>query len=108
MIARRFLPILLLGMLLGGCATGVGRQWVLAGPDMACRSGGRFATAAALNAQTLDALDWSPFGAAERGWRIYAPRIGAEVGSTCGAESADFAARLARWQRRHGLAGDGA
>ncbi|MDR6626213.1 D-alanyl-D-alanine carboxypeptidase family protein [Caulobacter segnis] len=54
--------------------------------------------AAAANAASLSTLAWSPFGKPETGWEIYAPRIAAEIGTSCAAGSEGFAAALARWQ----------
>lgn len=64
-------------------------------------------TAAAVNAASLSTLAWTPFGKPETGWEIYAPRIAAEIGTTCGPGSNGFAAALARWQGAHGLRGTG-
>lgn len=60
-------------------------------------------TAAAVNAASLSTLAWSPFGKPETGWEIYAPRIAAEIGTTCGPGSNGFASALARWQGAHGM-----
>ena len=54
--------------------------------------------AAAANAASLSTLSWSPFGKPETGWEIYAPRIAAEIGTSCAPGSDGFAAALARWQ----------
>jgi len=59
--------------------------------------------AAAVNAASLSTLAWSPFGKPETGWEIYAPRIAAEIGTTCGPGSNGFASALARWQGAHGM-----
>ena len=99
--------ILLIVLWLGGCASS-GRDWASDAPERSCRAGARFTATVAMNAQTLDTLDWAPFGAPELGWRIYAPQIAAEIGTRCGPETAAFAARLARWQRRNGVGADGA
>lgn len=64
-------------------------------------------TAAAVNAASLSTLAWSPFGKPETGWEIYAPRIAAEIGTTCGPGSNGFASALARWQGGHGLPSTG-
>lgn len=68
---------------------------------------GAAAVAARTNGRSADALAWSPFGRPEVGWRTYAPLIGAEIGTTCPAETPEFADRLAAWQGRHGLPADG-
>lgn len=97
-----------LAVCLAGCATtSLDRRWVLSGPDDSCRVQGSFASAAQANAETLDALGWSPFGAPEQGWRIYAPRTAAEIGTRCAPQSTGFAARLHRWQAKQGLPADG-
>jgi hypothetical protein len=101
-----FLVLIGLGLLLSACAS-PGPRWVRQGFQAACPGRPGFAAAAAANAESLDALAWSPFGAEERGWRIYAPRIAVEIGTGCAPESQTFAARLARWQARRSLAGDG-
>jgi len=59
--------------------------------------------AAAANAASLSTLAWSPFGGPEMGWEIYAPRIAAEIGTSCAPGSDGFAAALARWQQANRL-----
>lgn len=66
-----------------------------------------FATAAQANAGSIAAMRWAPFGRAETGWEIYAPRIGAEIAATCAPDTAGFAQALADWQQAQGLAADG-
>lgn len=66
------------------------------------------AAAIGANAASLAALVWAPFGRTEIGWRVYYPRIGVEIGTTCPPVSPGFAAKLAAWQGRHGLAATGA
>lgn len=68
---------------------------------------GRGTPAAAANAASLVALAWAPFNRPEVGWAVYAPKVGAEVGTQCPADSPGFAAALSGWQRRHGLAATG-
>jgi hypothetical protein len=63
--------------------------------------------AAAANAASLSTLAWSPFGKPETGWEIYAPRIAAEIGTSCAPGSDGFAAALARWQKENKLARTG-
>ncbi len=63
--------------------------------------------AAARNGASLSSLAWAPFGRLEIGWAIYQPLIAHEIGSTCSVASSGFAARLAGWQRAHGLAATG-
>lgn len=62
---------------------------------------------AEINARSLDTLPWSPFGRTEVGWETYAPLIGREIRTGCGPDTAGFAAALAAWEARQGLAADG-
>lgn len=66
-----------------------------------------FEHAARLNASSLKALPWTPFGRNETGWRIYAPLIAREIGVACAPGSSGFAQALAAWQARAGLPVDG-
>lgn len=75
----------------------------LAGAAETCDGRDAPETAAAVNAASLSTLAWSPFGKAETGWEIYAPRIAVEIGTTCGPGSNGFASALARWQGAHDL-----
>lgn len=63
--------------------------------------------AARVNASSLSALPWTPFGRPEFGWRIYAPLIAREIGVDCPPTSSGFAQALAAWQRRQGVTADG-
>lgn len=63
--------------------------------------------AAQINASSLQALPWTPFGRDEVGWRIYAPLLAREVGVDCTPGSTGFARALAAWQQRQGFAPDG-
>jgi D-alanyl-D-alanine dipeptidase len=63
--------------------------------------------AAQINASSLPALPWTPFGREEIGWRIYAPQIAREVGVDCAPGSTGFARAVAAWQQRQGLPVDG-
>jgi D-alanyl-D-alanine carboxypeptidase len=74
----------------------------LAGAPEACDGTDAPETAAAVNAASLSTLAWTPFGKPETGWEIYAPRIAAEIGTTCAPGSNGFASALARWQGAHG------
>jgi D-alanyl-D-alanine carboxypeptidase len=66
-----------------------------------------FAAAAVANTTSVRNLAWTPFGRAESGWEIYAPRVAQEIGARCGPTSERFAQALAAWQARHRLAGAG-
>jgi hypothetical protein len=91
---------------LAGCAS-PRATWVRHGFKEACSGRPLFAAEAAANAAGLDTLAWSPFGAEETGWRIYAPAVAVEIGSRCAPESEAFAEALARWQAARGLSPDG-
>ncbi len=74
-----------------------------AAAQLSCDSGSVSPSAAAANAASLRTLAWSPFGSVETGWEIYAPRVGYELGTSCGPETRRFASLLADWQRRQKL-----
>jgi len=74
----------------------------LAGASETCDGTDAPETAAAVNAASLSTLAWTPFGKPETGWETYAPRIAAEIGTTCSPGSNGFASALARWQGAHG------
>ncbi|CAN7555716.1 D-alanyl-D-alanine carboxypeptidase family protein [Phenylobacterium sp. LjRoot219] len=63
--------------------------------------------AAHRNAQSFATMSWAPFGVFETGWDAYAPTIAQEIRTGCGPATAGFAAALADWQQRHGLAATG-
>lgn len=63
--------------------------------------------ALAANAASLTTLAWSPFGRAETGWAVYAPKVSAEIGTTCTVAAPGFAAALGGWQAKHHLAPTG-
>jgi len=73
----------------------------------ACDAPEAFHAAAEANAASLDTLAASPFGRAEQGWAVYAPRLQHDIGARCPPDSPGFAVRMARWQRAHGLKDDG-
>ena len=66
-----------------------------------------FVDAAVKNAESIDTLDWAPFGPHEKGWAIYEILIGQEIGTSCGAGTAVFSQRLADFQTKYGVAPDG-
>ena len=85
------------------------RAAVEAGPrrlPQDCRAAG-WEQAASINASSLEALPWTPFGREELGWRLYAPLIAREIGVDCAPTTSGFARALAEWQRRRGAAPDG-
>ena len=63
--------------------------------------------AARINAGSLAALDWTPFGRSEVGWRVYAPMVAHEIGARCAPQTPAFARALAAWQKRQGVQPDG-
>ncbi|MCE9523902.1 MAG: D-alanyl-D-alanine carboxypeptidase family protein, partial [Alphaproteobacteria bacterium] len=73
-----------------------------------CGGGPRYAMTAAQNAATLTAEAVAPFGRRELGWQIYAPQVAAMIGTSCAPDTKRFAATLASWQAREGLAASGA
>ncbi|MBO9707735.1 MAG: D-alanyl-D-alanine carboxypeptidase family protein [Caulobacter sp.] len=69
-----------------------------------CQAGGGISDSAApVNAASLTTMAWAPFGRAETGWEIYAPRVAHEIRTGCAPGTPRFAAALARWQGGHGL-----
>lgn len=68
-----------------------------------CLAAPRFTDAAARNAEGLDTLPFTPFRRPETGWRVYAPHIAVEIGSSCAFESTGFASALAGWQQANRL-----
>ncbi|HEY3813838.1 MAG TPA: D-alanyl-D-alanine carboxypeptidase family protein [Caulobacteraceae bacterium] len=66
-----------------------------------------FVDAAVKNAESIDTLEWAPFGPHEKGWAIYEILIGQEIGTTCGAGTAVFAQKLADFQAQYHVTPDG-
>ncbi|OYX79729.1 MAG: D-alanyl-D-alanine carboxypeptidase, partial [Brevundimonas sp. 32-68-21] len=62
---------------------------------------------ALVNAASAYAMEWTPFGATEWGWRTYVPLIQRELHTTCGPGTPIFASQLAGFQQTHGLAPTG-
>lgn len=75
--------------------------------EIDCAGPAEMAAAAAQNGHMLSRLTWSPFGPEELGWEAYAPQVGREIASACPPSTPGFAAALAAWQARHGVAADG-
>ena len=63
--------------------------------------------AARINAAGVAGLDLNLFGRPEHGWAIYAPTIQATVGAKAAPDTPGFAAAVARWKARQGLAPSG-
>jgi D-alanyl-D-alanine carboxypeptidase len=72
---------------------------------VACGAGP--ADAAAANAASLETMAFAPFRRPETGWAVYAPRVAAEIGTACPADSPGFAAALGVWQAAHKLPATG-
>ena len=72
-----------------------------------CDRPSAYAGATEQNAASLSQLDWSPFGRAEKGWEIYAPKVADAIRTRCAPDTPGFAAALAHWQRRNHLAAKG-
>ncbi|MDX6272200.1 MAG: zinc D-Ala-D-Ala carboxypeptidase [Acidobacteriota bacterium] len=64
-------------------------------------------SAAQQNRALKDGLNWTFGGKPQRGWAIYVPLIQRLIGTDDDAASAGFAASVARWQKRVGLAASG-
>jgi LAS superfamily LD-carboxypeptidase LdcB len=65
------------------------------------------APAAEQNRSLKETLRWTFGGKPQRGWAIYVPLIQRLIGTDEDAASENFAASLARWQRRVGLGASG-
>ena len=87
-------PILILAAGVGGCLAPAPPGVVAPG-------------ALAANAASVEALAWAPFGRPETGWTVYAPKVAAELGTTCAVATPGFAAALEPWQAKHRLAPTG-
>lgn len=97
-VARTILvPVLACAALLTLPASPARAENCASGPTAAARE----------NAASIQALDWSPFGRAERGWAIYAPLMANEIHTLCPAGSPGFAAAIARWQSARRMIADG-
>ena len=97
--------LLLLGLsVLSGCVSMplvsplLWRTGLWCGGDRADRA------AAGLNAAGLSGPTINVFGRPEAGWVIYAPAIQATIGARCPPQTPGFAAALAHWRERRGLA----
>lgn len=69
--------------------------------------GSEMTPAAAQNVRLKTDLEWAFGGKAQHGWYLYTPLICELIGTNKDADSSDFAAALARWQRSVGLAPGG-
>src|SRR6185436_3824356 len=65
------------------------------------------ANAAAENAVLKNELSWTFGGKQQRGWYVYDLLISKTLDSTHDSDTSDFAAALARWQKRSGLGANG-
>jgi LAS superfamily LD-carboxypeptidase LdcB len=66
-----------------------------------------FATAATTNVTLRNDLAWTFGGKSQRGWYIYDLLIGETIDSKHDASTTDFAAALAKWQKKRGITADG-
>lgn len=66
-----------------------------------------FATAATSNATLRNDLTWTFGGKQQRGWYLYDLLIGKTLNTIDDPGTSDFAASLAAWQKRRGIAADG-
>jgi uncharacterized protein YcbK (DUF882 family) len=66
-----------------------------------------FATAATTNVTLRNDLAWTFGGKSQRGWYIYDLLIGESIDSKHDASTTDFAAALAKWQKKRGITADG-
>ncbi len=91
-------------LLAAGAADAQGRG----GEAEVCDTGAvEWAAPALANAVSYTALDWAPFGPAERGWETYLPLIQKELGTDCAPASPRFAQALAEFQYARGLPATG-
>ena len=68
-----------------------------------CPPAPAFAAAAAANQGSLTTAPWTVFHRPELGWAVYEPLTAHEIGTSCPADAAGFAAALAGWQKSHAL-----
>jgi len=73
----------------------------------ASTSSAAFATAATTNATLRNDLTWTFGGKQQRGWYLYELLIGETLNSEHDPTTSDFAASLAKWQKKRGIAADG-
>jgi hypothetical protein len=66
-----------------------------------------FATAAATNVSLRNELTWTFGGKQQRGWYLYDLLIGKTLNTHHDANTNDFAAAVAAWQKKRGLSADG-
>ena len=67
----------------------------------------RFADAAARNATLRNDLSWTFGGKQQRGWYLYDSLLTKTLDTSSDATTTDFAAAVAAWQKRRGLAANG-
>ncbi len=66
-----------------------------------------FATAATANSTLRNELTWTFGGKQQHGWYLYELLIGKTLNTPHDPTTSDFAASIAKWQKRRGLAADG-
>jgi len=70
-------------------------------------SSSAFAAAATTNVTLRNDLSWTFGGKQQRGWYLYDLLIGKTLNTKHDPTTSDFAASVASWQKRHGIAADG-
>jgi len=70
-------------------------------------AGTSFAAAATTNVTLRNDLTWTFGGKQQRGWYLYDLLIGKTLDTQDGASTSDFAAAVAKWQKRRGVTADG-
>jgi LAS superfamily LD-carboxypeptidase LdcB len=73
----------------------------------ASTSSAAFTTAATTNATLRNDLTWTFGGKQQRGWYLYELLIGETLNSEHDPTTSNFAASLAKWQKKRGIAADG-
>lgn len=76
-------------------------------PPPVSRSTPAFATAATANAALRNELTWTFGGKQQRGWYLYDLLIGKTLNTLDDPGTSDFAAAIAKWQKRRGITADG-
>ena len=73
----------------------------------AASTSSEFATAATTNATLRNDLTWTFGGKQQRGWYLYELLIGETLNSEHDPTTSNFAASLAKWQKKRGITADG-
>ena len=92
-----------IGVIITALAIAVSAQ----SPRPTKKSTADFATAATANSTLRNDLTWTFGGKQQRGWYLYDLLIGKTLDTNDDPGTSDFAASIAAWQKRRGLAADG-